>query len=176
MKRILMAKNSAVTNEFALARLTAMFGDKIVFSETPYDLLTIEVAPENVHGIIEWMKKDEVLKVAFLTNLGGVHYPEQENREFAVVYHLHSLENNLRIRLKTYIPVSNPVVRTITDLYSGANWIERETFDFYGIIFEGHPNLTRILNEDDMDYFPMRKEYRMEDATRQDKDNRFFGR
>ena len=171
-----MTKNSAVTNEFALARLTATFGDKIVFSETPYDLLTIEVPSEDLHEIIQWMKQDDVLKVNYLTNLGGIHYPEQENREFAVVYHLHSLVNNLRIRLKGYVPLSNPSVRTVTDLFAGANWMERETFDFYGILFEGHPNLVRILNEDDMDYFPMRKEYRMEDATRQDKDNRFFGR
>lgn len=171
-----MATNNAITNEFALARLTAKFGDKLIASETPYDLLTIEVQPESLHEIIEWMKQDEVLKVGYLTNLGGVHYPEQENREFAVVYHLHSLENNLRIRLKGFVPLSNPSVQTITDIFTGANWMERETFDFYGIIFTGHPNLTRILNEDDMDYFPMRKEYRLEDATRQDKDNRFFGR
>ena len=171
-----MAKNSAITNDFALARLTAKFGEKILFSETPYDLLTIEVTPESLHEIIAWVKQDEELKIAYLTNLGGIHYPEQENREFAVVYHLHSLENNFRLRLKGYIPLSNPAVATITDIYTGANWMERETFDFYGIIFTGHPNLTRILNEDDMDYFPMRKEYRLEDATRQDKDNRFFGR
>lgn len=171
-----MAINNEMSNEFALARLTAKFGDKIGFTETPFDLLTIEIAPQDIHEIIQWMKTDDVLKVAFLTNLGGVHYPEQENREFAVVYHLHSLENNLRIRLKTFVPLSNPSVQTITDIYVGANWMERETFDFYGILFEGHPNLTRILNEDDMDYFPMRKEYRLEDATRQDKDNRFFGR
>jgi NADH-quinone oxidoreductase subunit C len=54
--------------------------------------------------------------------------------------------------------------------------MERETFDFYGVLFEGHPNLTRILNEDSMDYFPMRKEFQLEDATREDKDDRFFGR
>lgn len=171
-----MATNNAITNEFALARLTARFGDKIVASETPYDLLTVEVANDSLHEVVRWIKEDEVLRITYLTNIGGVHYPEVENREFAVVYHLHSLENNLRIRLKVFIPLSNPTVRTITDIYTGANWMERETFDFYGIIFEGHPNLVRILNEDDMDYFPMRKEYRLEDATRQDKDNRFFGR
>ena len=61
-------------------------------------------------------------------------------------------------------------------MHAGSNWMERETFDFYGVLFEGHPNLTRILNEDSMDYFPMRKEFQLEDATREDKDDRFFGR
>lgn len=171
-----MTTKSEVTNDFALARLSAKFGDKILASETPYDLLTIEATPESLHEIIQWMKQDDVLKVGYLTNIAGIHYPEQKDREFAVVYQLHSLENNLRIRLKGYVPVSHPNVKSITDIYVGANWMERETYDFYGIVFEGHPNLTRILNEDTMDYFPMRKEYRLEDATRQDKDNRFFGR
>ena len=168
--------NSTITNEFALARLTTKFGDKIIAPETPYDLLTFEVALQDAHEVIQWLKEDDVLKVSYLTNLGGVHYPTEKDREFAVVYHLHSLVNNYRIRLKAFLPLSNPSIPTITDLYVGANWMERETFDFYGIIFTGHPNLTRILNEEDMDYFPMRKEYQLEDDTRQDKDNRFFGR
>jgi NADH:ubiquinone oxidoreductase subunit C len=67
-------------------------------------------------------------------------------------------------------------IATITDLFAGANWMERETYDFYGIEFTGHPDLRRILNMDDMDYFPMRKEYVLEDGTREDKDDRFFGR
>jgi NADH-quinone oxidoreductase subunit C len=94
----------------------------------------------------------------------------------AVVYHLHSLVNNFRIRLKVFIPIANPEIKSIVDLYAGANWMERETYDFYGVQFIGHPNLVRILNEDSMDYFPMRKEYHLEDATREDKDDRFFGR
>ena len=171
-----MSTNSTITNEFALERLTAKFGAKIVASETPFDLLTIEVAAHDVHEIIAWLKTDEAFLVNYLTNIGGVHYPTQTDREFAVVYHIHSLVKNFRIRLKTFIPLSNPTVKTVTDLYAGANWMERETYDFYGIIFDGHPNLTRILNEEDMNYFPMRKEYRLEDDTRQDKDNRFFGR
>jgi len=61
-------------------------------------------------------------------------------------------------------------------LFVGANWMERETFDFYGVNFKGHPNMKRILNEDSMDYHPMRKEYQLEDATREDKDDTYFGR
>ena len=67
-------------------------------------------------------------------------------------------------------------VPSITPVFPGADWFEREAYDFYGILFEGHPNLKRILNVEYLDYFPMRKEYPLEDPTREDKDNRFFGR
>jgi NADH-quinone oxidoreductase subunit C len=105
-----------------------------------------------------------------------VHYPNDTNREIAVVYQLHSWRNNFRLRLKAFLPISNPFIASLVPIYNGANWMERETFDFYGVNFEGHPNLKRILNEDSMDYFPMRKEFHLEDETREDKDDRFFGR
>ena len=86
------------------------------------------------------------------------------------------MQKNTRLRVKTFVKEDDPKMPTITDLFSSANWMERETYDFYGIVFEGHPNLIRILNVEYMDYFPMRKEYPLEDATRKDKDDRFFGR
>ena len=64
----------------------------------------------------------------------------------------------------------------MTSLYASANWMERETYDFYGIIFDGHPDLRRILNMDEMEYFPLRKEYPLQDATRTDKEDKYFGR
>ena len=82
----------------------------------------------------------------------------------------------MRIRIKTFVSKDNPKVPTITWIYAAANWMERETYDFYGIEFEGHPKLKRILNVEYLDYFPMRNEYAMEDPTREDKDNRYFGR
>jgi NADH-quinone oxidoreductase subunit C len=86
------------------------------------------------------------------------------------------LVNNVRVRVKVFIPVANPTIPTATTLWNGANWMERETFDFFGILFEGHPNLVRILNVDDMEAFPMRKEFPLEDPNRVDKEDRFFGR
>ena len=165
-----------LTNDLVIERIKGQFGSDILSVETPYDLITMEVPSNKMHEIVDWLKKDETLKIAFLTNLGGVHYPEQKSREFAIVYHLQSMMNNFRIRLKAYVPLENPEIDSLVDIYVGANWMERETYDFYGIIFKGHPNLTRILNEDSMDYFPMRKEYRLEDETREDKDDTFFGR
>jgi NADH-quinone oxidoreductase subunit C len=163
-------------NETLLTKLSSLLGDKILAFETTFDLLNIEVAPENVHALIKELKEDTDLKMAFLTLLGATHFPEKKGKEIAMNYHLHSLVNNVRLRIRAFISIEAPRIKSITDIYVGANWQERETYDFFGVIFEGHPNLTRILNEDSMDYFPMRKEYHLEDATREDKDDRYFGR
>ncbi|MFT4060905.1 MAG: NADH-quinone oxidoreductase subunit C [Edaphocola sp.] len=116
------------------------------------------------------------LQFRFLTDLTGVHYPDNAGGELAVVYHLHNLADNIRMRIKAYVPVTQPDIHSATSVFSGANWMERETYDFFGINFVGHPDLRRILNVDEMDYFPMRKEYPMEDPTRIDKDDEMFGR
>jgi len=92
------------------------------------------------------------------------------------MYQLHSLENNWRVRLKIYLPEERPETQTITDIFAGANWMERETFDFFGVKFHGHPNLKRILNVEDMIIHPLRKEYPLEDQTREDKSDQMFGR
>jgi len=83
---------------------------------------------------------------------------------------------NQRLRLKVFLPSDKPEVKTLTTVFAGANWMERETYDFFGVIFEGHPNLKRILNVDDMLIFPMRKEYPLEDQTREVKNDLMFGR
>ena len=80
------------------------------------------------------------------------------------------------MRIKCFVAAATPEVPTLTTLFDAANWMERETFDFYGIQFVGHPDLRRILNMDEMDYHPLLKQYALEDETRDDKDDRFFGR
>ena len=80
------------------------------------------------------------------------------------------------MRIKVFLAADDVHIPTMTTLYPTANWMERETYDFFGILFDGHPNLKRILNIDEMDYFPMRKEYPLEDATREDKIDALFGR
>ncbi|MCE2744078.1 MAG: NADH-quinone oxidoreductase subunit C [Fluviicola sp.] len=168
--------NSTLSNETVYSKLKEKFGEAISESQEPFDLLTVEVSLAEIHNVIEWLKNEPSLQINYLTLIGGIHYPENTGRELGVTYHLHSLIHNFRIRLKTFLSIENPTIPTITDLYVGANWMERETFDFYGVIFSGHPNLIRVLNEESMDYFPMRKEFRLEDGTREDKDDRFFGR
>ncbi len=167
---------NSLTNEVVLQQLKSQFGEAIISDENPFDLLTVEVETSKLKDIIGWLKANPELQINYLTNIGAVHYPESKGRELAIVYHIHSLVNNFRIRLKAFISIETPEIDSVVDLYAGANWMERETFDFYGVVFIGHPNLKRILNEDSMDYFPLRKEYHLEDATREDKDDRFFGR
>ncbi|TGE25968.1 NADH-quinone oxidoreductase subunit C [Hymenobacter aquaticus] len=167
----------AAKNAQLLALLQRLFGaDTFTDVEEPYGLLTVTTTRERIHEIIAGLQQDQELQMNFLTTMCGIHYPENEGKELGMIYHVHSLVNNLRLRLKIFFPIADPVVPTLTDLYATANWMEREAYDFYGIIFTGHPNLIRILNVEDMDYHPMRKEYALEDGTREDKTDLFFGR
>jgi NADH-quinone oxidoreductase subunit C len=157
-------------------KLSQNFENNVFAFETQKDIFTFEVASAAVHEVIQFLKENEELNFHFLTDLCGIHYPENDdNHQFAVVYHLHNWIENVRIRVKTYLP-ENPELETITDLFLTSNWMERETWDFYGINFKGHPQLKRILNMDEMISHPMRKEFPMEDSGRTDKDDRFFGR
>ncbi len=165
-----------MTNSELLEGLQLKFGANLVASEELLGALVMEVQAENAYSLIESLRNDSDLSFNFLTLIGAVHYPEEPNREFCVVYHLHSWKNAIRLRIKSFLPATNPSIKSITPLFDGANWLERETYDFFGIQFEGHPNLTRILNMDEMDYHPMLKQYHLEDETREDKDDRFFGR
>jgi len=166
----------ALTNERIKERLVEKFEGQVVNIEEPYGMLTFEVPKDMNLKVLQFLHDDEELRFRFLTDLTAVHYPELTDREIAVVYHLHNLVENVRIRFKIFTPVSQPDVFTATKLYEAANWMERETYDFFGVNFVGHPNLKRVLNVDDMPYFPMRKEFPLEDQTRQDKDDEMFGR
>ena len=165
-----------LTNEKIQQRLTEKFGEELLHFEESYGMLGFEAPKEQNLKILQFLYEDEELNFKFLTDLCAVNYPEKTNKELAVVYHLHNLQDNIRIRFKVFTAVSEPDVFTASKLFSAANWMERETFDFYGVNFIGHPNLKRILNVDEMDYFPMRKEYPLEDQTRVDKDDEMFGR
>jgi NADH-quinone oxidoreductase subunit C len=166
----------SLTNEIIQKRLTEKFGEQVSQFSTSYGMLQFE-APKDINlKVLNFLYDDAQLGFIFLTDLTGVHYPDQKGRELAVVYHLHNLKENIRLRFKVFTGVDQPDVYTATGLFSSANWMERETYDFYGINFVGHPNLKRILNVDEMDYFPLRKEFPLEDQTRIDKDDEMFGR
>lgn len=166
----------ALTNENIIQRLTAQFPESITEVGEPYGLLTFS-APKDLNlKVLQFLYDDPALRFQFLTDLTAVHYPDRKGEELAVVYHLHNLRDNIRVRFKVYTDIAKPEVFSATALYAGANWMERETYDFFGIRFLGHPNLKRILNVEEMDYFPMRKEYPLEDQTRVDKDDDMFGR
>jgi NADH-quinone oxidoreductase subunit C len=166
----------ALTNEIIKSRLTEKFGESITGMEEPYGMLSVTVPRDLNLKVLNFLYDEPELGFRFLTDLTAVHYPAKPGEELCVDYHLHNLVENIRMRVKVYAPVEKPDVYTATGLFSGANWMERETYDFYGINFVGHPNLKRILNVDEMDYFPMRKEFPLEDQTRIDKDDDMFGR
>ena len=150
------------------------FEDQVLLVEQLYDFLTITLKKDRITEIIEFLYDHPETKFQFLTTLAAVHYPD--SNQIALMYQLHNMFTNERVRLKIYLPAENPVAPTLTNIFAGANWMERETYDFYGVIFEGHPNLKRILNVDEMVIFPMRKEYPLEDQTREDKEDDMFGR
>lgn len=157
-------------------RLTQEFGSKVLDFGMQRDVFTFETTSDAAREVILFLKNNADLNFHFLTDLCGIHYPDNDdNHQFAVVYHLHNWIENVRIRIKSYLP-ENPEIRTISDIFPSSNWMEREAWDFYGINFIGHPQLKRILNMDEMVSFPMRKEFPMEDSGRTDKDDRFFGR
>ncbi|MEO5985029.1 MAG: NADH-quinone oxidoreductase subunit C [Ferruginibacter sp.] len=163
-------------NEILKGRLVEKFGEQVSSFEEPYGMLTFEAPKELNLKVLNFLYDDEELKFRFMTDLCGVHYPDNKGKELAVVYHLHNLEDNIRLRFKVFTDINQPDIYTATGLFSTANWMERETFDFYGVNFVGHPKLKRILNVDEMDYYPMRKEFPLEDSTRIDKDDEMFGR
>ena len=166
----------ALSNDFIKQKLTEKFGEQLTNFEEPYGMLTFE-APKDLNlKVLQALYDDEELAFRFLTDLTAVHYPAYKGRELAVVYHLHNLVENCRIRFKVFAPIEKPDVFSVTNLYESANWQEREAYDFYGVNFVGHPNLKRIQNIEEMDYFPLRKEYPLEDQTRIDKDDEMFGR
>lgn len=165
-----------LNNEIIKQKLTEKFGDQLTEWFEPYGMLTF-TAPKNLNlKVLQFLFDDPALRFQFLTDLQAVHYPDRKGEELAVVYHLHNLVDNIRIRFKVFTDITTPDVYSATALYQAANFMERETYDFFGVIFTGHPNLIRILNVDEMDYFPMRKEFPLEEQTRIDKDDEMFGR
>ena len=164
-----------IKNQDIVEDLVAQFGDNIKDIQEPYGMLTISTNRENIVQLVDYLNKSDKLRFRFLTDITGIQFPENKGGEFGVIYHLHSFENGVRMRIKVFLAADDVHIPTMTTLYPTANWMERETYDFFGILFDGHPNLKRILNIDEMDYFPMRKEYPLEDATREDKIDALFG-
>ena len=164
-----------IENQHIIEVLSGEIGGHLRRTEVLSGIPTYTVSLKAIHNTIRFLKETPGLEFEFLTDLCGVHFPDN-SEPFGVVNLMHNMREQTRVRLKVFLSREDPSVPTVTDLFSAANWMERETYDFYGISFIGHPNLIRILNVEYLDYFPMRKEYPLEDPTREDKDNRFFGR
>lgn len=165
---------SKETLELVHQKLEEMIPGAILHAELNFNMPSFTVKQDQVHAVLKALKEDQTLNFHFLTDLTGMQTADE--KQLGVIYHLHNMPRNIRVRVKTYFDINKPDIPTATDLWDGANWMERETFDFYGIRFKGHPDLRRILNVDEMDIFPLRKEYPLEDQTRDDKDDYKFGR
>jgi NADH-quinone oxidoreductase subunit C len=118
--------------------------------------LMLEIAAESIVIACRYLKAEQ--KFVRLSTVTAVDWYPEEPR-FEVVYHLHSLERNERLRLKCRVTGENPEIDSVTAIWRGANWYERETFDLFGIRFRNHPDLRRIMLPEDWEGYPLRKDY-----------------
>jgi NADH-quinone oxidoreductase subunit C len=121
--------------------------------------LTFFIRRHALLDVVTHLRNDDKLRFEFCSSISGVHYPHEEGRELHVVYHLLSMTHRRRIRLEVTCPDGDPHVPSVVSIYPTADWHERETWDFFGVIFDGHPALTRILMPDDWPGHPQRKDY-----------------
>ena len=121
--------------------------------------ITFHVAREHLQSLVRHLRDDAHLRFEFCSSVSGVHYPTDTGQELHAVYHLQSMTHNRRIRLEVSAPDGDPHIPSVVATYPTADWHERETYDMFGIVFDGHPALTRILMPDDWPGHPQRKDY-----------------
>lgn len=138
-------------------RAKAVLGDKIIDADTLRNYLTIEVAAGNLLEVATVLRDDPELRFNYFGDVTAVHWPG-ELREFEVVYHLRSIPDNRRIRVKTRI-AADETVESMVQVWPGADWPEREVFDLMGVTFANHPDLRRILMDEDYEHHPLRKDF-----------------
>jgi len=138
------------------AAVDAFDSDAVTTAKFDKGELTLEIAPAKIVSVCGFLKYDQ--KFIRLSSVTAVdRYPSEPR--FEVVYHLHSIERNERLRLKCRLPGDNPAIESVTSVWRSANWYEREVFDLFGIQFTGHPDLRRIMMPDDWEGHPLRKDY-----------------
>ena len=137
--------------------VTASMGEALVAAKIEYGELTVTVSKGKIVDALRFLRDDPLCRFIQLMDLCGADYPERRKR-FEVVYHLLSLQDNVRIRLKCSV-ADGDAVPTATEVFPNADWYEREAFDLYGIVFEGHPDLRRILTDYGFEGHPLRKDF-----------------
>ncbi len=130
--------------------------EKIVIA---HDEMTLYVRPSELVSVARTLRDEPGLRFELCLGVSGVHYPDQAGRELHAVYHFRSITHSRRLRVEVAVPDSDPHIPSIMDIYPTNDWHERETFDFFGIVFDGHPHLTRIQMPDDWQGHPQRKDY-----------------
>jgi NADH-quinone oxidoreductase subunit C len=143
-----------VDSEALAERLRERFPDLLV----ALGEVTVVVDPEEVVPALGWLREQADLAFGWLADISATDWPGRDPR-FWIAYHLFSMEHRHRVRVKAGLPPEAPAVATVTGLFPTADWLEREVYDFYGVVFEGHPDLRRILMPEDWDGHPLRKDY-----------------
>ena len=143
----------------ALEQAFAGFHDAIEKIVVDRGELTLHVQPERIAEVCQAMRDDPALRFELCSSVHAVDYLGQDPRRLHAVYQLTSLTYRRRIRLEAAVPADKPHIPSVTAVYPTADWQEREAYDMFGILFDGHPNLTRILMPDDWEGFPQRKDY-----------------
>jgi NADH-quinone oxidoreductase subunit C len=137
--------------------LSAKFGEKIADTAFAYGELSVTVAGDDLVEVVTFLRDDAACQFISIIDVSGADYPYRARR-FDAVYHLLSPKKNLRIRVRVMTDEDTPIP-SITGIYPGADWYERETYDLYGILFSGHPDLRRILTDYGFDGHPLRKDF-----------------
>jgi NADH-quinone oxidoreductase subunit C len=145
-------------NAVIIDKLKARFGEQNIEASEFRSELTIVVPKDRIVEICRFLKDDPDLKFDFLIDLCGIDMNTPVKR-FGVIYNLYSLTSKYRLRLKTFTEEQEPKVPTVTGVWGTANWHERESFDMFGIVFEGHPDLRRVYMPEDFEYYPLRKDF-----------------
>jgi NADH-quinone oxidoreductase subunit C len=143
----------------ALERVGVSFADAIEKVVVFRDELTLHVRRDLLPQVAQRLRDEPKLHFELSLGVSGVHYPHESDRELHALYHLRSITHNRRVRLEVAAPDSDPHIPSLFAIYPTNDWHERETYDFFGIIFDGHPSLTRIEMPDDWHGHPQRKDY-----------------
>jgi NADH-quinone oxidoreductase subunit C len=155
----------AISNAVLSSRLVAALGERVVKLAEQHGELTLVVKADALLEAAATLRDASDLRFTLLIDLCGVDYSDYgdgawQGARFAVVYHLLSIEHNVRIRMRTFAPDDDfPIVGSVTGIWPSANWYEREAFDLYGIVFEGHADLRRILTDYGFIGHPFRKDF-----------------
>jgi NADH-quinone oxidoreductase subunit C len=145
-------------NDTILTKLKGWNPHAVLSSQEFRGQLTVVVRKDDIVEACRFVQSDPALAFDMVVDITAVDWYRPEGR-YEVVYHLYSLANKCYLRLKVLVDEENPVVPSVTGVWSGANWHERETFDMFGITFSGHPDLRRLYMPEEFEYHPLRKDF-----------------
>lgn len=155
-------EHAATTTDRLRAFLQDNFSKNLIGEDNFRDQVSFFLRPEGIVEVCLALYNDADLQVKYLadiTSLDWYGHAEEKKGRFEVVYNMYSLPLQYRFFLKVRLSGESPVIETLTTIFEGANWMEREVFDMFGVIFEGHPELTKILTDDDLEGHPLRKDF-----------------